>query len=709
MKRYMRIEKHYPELLAPAGSPEAVRAAVNNGANAVYLGFGTFNARRGAKNFTEEQLREALVYCRLHGVKTNLTVNTLVSDRELPQLLDDVRTMLEAGADALIVQDLGAARAIREQFPDAVLHASTQMTVCSLEGALFAKQQGFSRVVLSRELPMRDIRAITQQAGIETEVFVHGALCMCYSGQCELSAVIGRRSGNRGLCAQPCRLPYDGRTNYPMSLKDNCLLEQLRELSEIGVASLKIEGRMKRPEYVAIVTRIYAAVLREGRAPTEQELDELRRVFSRDGFTQGYYEGKLGAGMFGMRTETPQKQLKPLYDRAAATYAPELVPQTVPVSFALTVRAGQPLRLCARSEKYTSVCQGAMPETALHRASTQEDMERALRKTGGTAFYPAAVSVEMEDGLRVPAKELNALRREALETLAAARQAIPPVRENAPKARKNAPKQREFFGYTVQARTMHQLKHGIEQLPLASIYVAAHEIAAHPERAQELMAAGREVVPVLPRIIWNSEWGGVQRSLERCRELGCRAALVGNVGQIAPVQALDMAVYGDFGLNAFHGGTLEVLRDCGVQRQTLSYELRFAQIRDMEKPLETEMIVAGRLPLMVTENCMIVGRRGGCRRDGRGLCANGAHALTDRMGKKFPVFREEHCRNTLYNSQPLALELREYQGLGVSYARLILSDEEPEQAMQRAQELCGGDIPQYGADATRGLYRRGVE
>lgn len=705
----MNRTNQHPELLAPAGSPEAVRAAVCNGADAVYLGFGTFNARRGAKNFTEEQLREALAYCRLHGVKTNLTVNTLVSDRELPQLLADVRTMLEAGADGLIVQDLGAARAIRERFPDAVLHASTQLTVHSLEGALFAKEQGFSRVVLSRELPMRDIRDITQRAGIETEVFVHGALCMCYSGQCELSAVIGRRSGNRGLCAQPCRLPYDGKNNYPMSLKDNCLLEQLRELSEMGVSSLKIEGRMKRPEYVATVTSIYSSVLREGRAPTRQELDDLRRVFSRDGFTQGYYEGKLGPRMFGMRTETPQKELKPLYDRAAATYAPGVEVQTVPVSLSLTARAGQPMVLTAHSGEHTTVQEGAVPEAALHRASTQEDVERALRKTGGTVFYVEELSAELDEGLRIPAKELNALRRAALDALTAARQEVSPVRENAAQVQKKAPKQRDFIGYTVQARTMRQIKRGMEQLPLASIYVPAGEIAANPERAQEIQQAGCELVPVLPRIVWNEEWSGVQRDLARCRELGCRAALVGNVGQIAPVQRLGLAVYGDFGLNAFYGGTLDVLSDCGVRRQTLSYELRFAQIRDMQKPLETELIVAGRLPLMVTENCMMTGRHGGCRRDGHGVCAKGAYALTDRMGKKFPVFREEHCRNTLYNSQPLALDAQEYSGLGISYARLLLSDEGPESAMQRAQELCRGEMPQYGAEATRGLYRRGVE
>lgn len=701
------MNKH-PELLAPAGSPEAVRAAVCNGADAVYLGFGTFNARRGAKNFTAEQMQEALSYCRRHGVKTNLTVNTLVSDRELPVLLEDVRLLLEAGADALIVQDLGAARAIRERFPDAVLHASTQMTVHSLEGARFAAEQGFSRVVLSRELPMEDIAAITQNAGIETEVFVHGALCMCYSGQCGLSAVIGRRSGNRGLCAQPCRLPYDGKRNYPMSLKDNCLLAQLRELSEAGVASLKIEGRMKRPEYVAIVTGIYSAVLREGRAPTKQEMDELRRVFSRDGFTQGYYEGKPGPSMFGMRTEIPASELKTLYDRAARTYQENREIQTVPVLFTLTAKAGQPLTLTAEAEEHTVTVPAEEPEKALRRAATEDDLVRALRKTGGTVFYADAITVELEDGLSIPARTLNALRRDALEQLARKRERVPALREQTPPARPEPPKRRPFVGYTVQARSMEQIAPGMERLPLRTVYLPAKEIAEHPARAEEIRRAGIELVPVLPRILWDREQDGVWADLRACWQLGCAAALVGNVGQISPVKRLGLEVYGDFGLNAFHSGTLDVLHDCGVTRQTLSFELRFAQIRDMGKPMETELIVAGRLPLMLTENCMMVGKNGGCRRDGRGKCARGPHYLTDRMGKKFPVFREEHCRNTLYNSQPLALEPKDYRGLGISYARILLTDEAPQAGLQRVRELCAGRMPDY-RDATRGLYRRGVE
>ena len=249
-----------PELLAPAGSFEGVRAAVQSGATAVYMGFGTFNARRGAKNFTKEEMRQAISYCRARGVKTNITFNILALDKERQDAINDIKFLNEAGADALIVQDLGVAKLIKECAPDMPIHASTQMTIHTLDGALIAKELDFSRVVLSRECTLEQIKYITANASIETEVFVHGALCMCYSGQCYLSAVIGQRSGNRGLCAQPCRLPYkyDGckKQCYPLSLKDLSLAGWLEPIVKAGVSSLKIEGRIKRPEYAAIGTAI---------------------------------------------------------------------------------------------------------------------------------------------------------------------------------------------------------------------------------------------------------------------------------------------------------------------------------------------------------------------------------------------------------------------------------------------------------------------
>ncbi len=698
-----------PELLAPAGSMEAVRAAVQNGATAVYLGFGAFNARRGAKNFTAEEMRQALAYCRLRGVKTNVTVNTLVSDRELPRLLADVRLLLEAGADALIVQDLGAARAIRARFPDAVLHASTQLTVHSLAGARAAKALGFSRVVLSRELPLEEIRHITRHAGVETEVFVHGALCMCYSGQCALSAVIGRRSGNRGLCAQPCRLPYGGASRYPMSLKDLCLLPRLRALCEAGVSSLKIEGRMKRPEYVAIVTKIYAAVLRENRAPTREEMETLARVFSRDGFTQGYPDDKCGPAMFGTRSETPARILKPLYDAAARTFSEGEERVLTPLDMQMTAKRGQPLVLTASDGAHRVVCTAEPPEPAQKRGTTADDMQAALHKTGGTVYTVRALTVQLDDGLRIPARTLNALRRETLARMTRERLAVPEVTEREEDAARPPAFDRIFRGYTVQVRTAEQMTEPLMQLPFETYYVPLRVLAEQPARARAWFERGCTLVPVLPRIIWDREREGVLEQLRVCQAIGCTAALCGNLAQIAPVRALGLDAFGDFGLNVFNTGALETLYDMGVRRQTISFELRLPQIRDMRAPMATELIVAGRLPLMLTENCMMVGADGGCRRDGSGVCARGAYYLTDRRGAKFPVFREEHCRNSLYNSQPLFLEPQEYRQIGVTFARLLLTDERPREAARIARALLDGKTPEFGVPATRGLYRRGVE
>ena len=282
------------ELLAPAGSPEAVIAAVQNGADAVYLGMGDFNARRGAKNFTEEEFEKAVRYCRIRGCKVYVTLNTLVNDREIEPAVSAAKLASDMGADGIIIQDLGLIRAIRSALPDIPLHASTQMSLHDLAGVQAAAEMGLTRAVLARELSMEQIRFITKHATIETEVFCHGALCFCYSGQCYMSALIGRRSGNRGMCAQPCRMEYSltGRMDeHPLSLKDACLADRLQELEEAGVACLKIEGRMKRPEYTAIVTGIYAKALREHRAPSPEEMALLEQAFSRQGFTQGYING----------------------------------------------------------------------------------------------------------------------------------------------------------------------------------------------------------------------------------------------------------------------------------------------------------------------------------------------------------------------------------------------------------------------------------
>ena len=361
------------ELLAPAGSPESLTAAVQSGADAVYLGYGPLNARRNAKNFSQEELRQAVSYCHQRGTKVYLTLNTLLSNRELPLAAETAAFASEIGIDAILVQDLGVARLLRETVPDVDVHASTQMTVHNLDGVKACADLGMTRVVLSRELSKSAIQSLCQTSPVELETFVHGALCMCYSGQCFLSAVLGGRSGNRGLCAQPCRLafrwPGDKKPSHPLSLKDMSLAGELQDLEDMGVACLKIEGRMKRAEYVSIVTGIYSSAMGEHREPTKQELAQLEAAFSRQGFTQGYYRDKKGPDMFGMRPEG-MKDPTELFEQARQHYTRGEHKLTT-VWMSATVKAGEPLTLTVWDESgHEATVQGLPPEAARNRAVT---------------------------------------------------------------------------------------------------------------------------------------------------------------------------------------------------------------------------------------------------------------------------------------------------------------------------------------------------
>lgn len=375
------------ELLSPAGSPEAVRAAVQSGANAIYLGAGEFNARRGAVNFDMDTLRETVEYCHLRGVKVYLTMNTLLYDRELTRGAELARNASEMGVDAVLVQDLGVAGMLRQAVPDLPLHASTQMSIHDLEGARFAADLGMTRVVVSRELPRDQIAFICAHSPVEIEVFVHGALCMCYSGQCFFSSVIGGRSGNRGMCAQPCRLQYgwNGKVNgYPLSLRDSSLACHLQELEEMGVACAKIEGRMKRPEYVSIVTKIYATALREGRTPTREELSALEQAFSRQGFTDGYFMDKTGPEMFGVHEKNPLPEA--LFADARRFYGKEQ--PLVPIHVAGTVQSGAPVSLTVWDEEgHTAAVTGILPEAAQKRSLDEAQLKKQWSKTGGTPYF----------------------------------------------------------------------------------------------------------------------------------------------------------------------------------------------------------------------------------------------------------------------------------------------------------------------------------
>ena len=693
------------ELLAPAGSMEALRAAVCNGADAVYLGADTFNARMNARNFSAADLQEAVVYCHVRGVKVHLTLNTLVLDREMPRAAELIRLAASCGVDAFIVQDLGVVSLCRQLAPDVPIHASTQMSIHSLEGVMEAAALGCSRVVLARELPAEEIAHICKKSPVEIEVFVHGALCMCYSGQCYLSSVIGRRSGNRGQCAQPCRLPYGyGRfesTRYPLSLKDNCLAGELDELRRMGVASIKIEGRMKRPEYVAIVTRAYRTVLNGGKL-MPSDLQELETAFSRQGFTDGYFRGQTGSDMFGRRQEG--EDTADLFASARATYE-QGEPQRIGVRFYAMIRRGEPAQL-AVEDPDGNLCRtrGPVPEQAVYRSLTPQDLEQQLKKTGGTPYLCTAVRSSLDPDLMLPASAINAMRRDVIAELTAKRGRAAPARLN---AYDEPPRYDGIAGepqLTIAVRTAGQITSRMLSMKPTVLYVPLSELAKHPDLPQRV-SVETQLAAILPRVIWSGELAPVARQLRTVYEMGVRQVLAGNLGQLHIARAAGFAVRGDFGLNIVNSRAMRYLREQGLDSQLLSFELTLPQIRDISKAVPAELLIYGRLPLMLMENCVMKNRTGIC------ACQTGTVRLVDRVGEEFPIVKDPGtCRNVLLNGKKLYLLDKKdaLRGMGLWALRLQFTTENPGEIDKVLMDYQGRAVFDAGS-YTRGLYSRGVE
>ncbi len=692
------------ELLSPAGSMEAVAAAVQNGADAVYFGYGDFNARRGAKNFTREEAAAAVSYCRLRGCKVNLTLNTLLTDRELPGAAELAAHASGIGVDAVIVQDLGAVRMLRQSAPDLPIHGSTQMSVHSLDGVKLCADLGMDRVVLGRELSRDQIAYICQHSPIEIEVFGHGALCMCWSGQCFFSSVIGGRSGNRGMCAQPCRLSYGWGARadeYPLSLKDLSMAGHLRELQEMGVACLKLEGRMKRPEYVAVVTGIYAQALREGREPTAGEVEVLRQVFSRQGFTDGYYMDEKGPEMFGTRQE--EREPKELYAQARASYEGG-ENRKEPVRLYALIQPGQPAQVAAEDKAgRLARVEGPVPEAARNAPLSREKVEGQLQRTGGTPFGCEKATAKVAEGLSLPLSALNDLRRRALEELARQRQQPPQRRQEPFQPGVRYDNQKEPPVFTLSLRTAGQLSADLLRLKPALIYLPADEGAAHPEAVVRCQKAGVPVAAILPRICTDRELPQLERDLIALRELGVAEALAGTWGAVRRAQRLGFQVRGDYGLGVYNSQALKELKRLGLLSATASFEMKLPQIRDLSKAIPTEFIAYGRLPLMITENCIVYNH---C---GRHTC-NNVNLLTDRKGERFPVVKAWGCRNEILNSKKLFLadKRKDWQKLGLWGARLMFTTENAIECAQVLERYL--DQGKYQPnDFTRGLYYRDVE
>ena len=602
------------------------------------------------------------------------------------------------------MQDLGVCQLIRQMAPDMPIHGSTQMSVHNLEGVKKAAEMGCSRVVLARELSRNQIAEICAQSPIEIEVFVHGALCMCYSGQCYMSAMIGRRSGNRGQCAQPCRMSYGydrGENRYPLSLKDNCLVQYLRELNGMGVSCIKIEGRMKRAEYVAIATRIYKDAV-QGHAVTEQQMKQLEKAFSRQGFTDGYYQGKKGAHMFGVRLE--EEQDRKLFASARATYE-NAENQRVPVWFRIQVYPGQYSVLTAwDAESHVVSVQGAVPENALNVAMSQETLVQRLSKTGGTPYYVEGIQVDLFPNLILPASVINGMRRDALALLTAARGQVPQQREGVFQAPEVIKGFREMPVYTVQIQSFDQITNSLIALRPQVLYVPLHLLNPANAMAQAVCQTFH-VCAVLPRVIKDDEWEDIFSRLAQARVLGLQEVLVGNIGMIDPLRRAGFLVRGDFGLNIFNSGSANMVAWLGLSSMTASFELTLPQIRDISKPIPTEIFAYGRLPLMITENCIIHNRTGKC------ICTSTKTNLVDRTGSRFPLLRDGHtCRTQIYNSKKLYLgdKLSSLQNLGLWALRLSFTTENDQQVDAVLKDFATGGAFDPGV-STRGLYVRGVE
>ncbi len=691
------------ELLSPAGSMEALRAAVQNGANAVYLGIGAFNARQGAKNFTLETLGEALKYCHIRGVAVHLTLNTLVTDREFKSVSELIRKTAEAGVDAFIVQDLGVAQLCRQIAPEVSIHGSTQMTVHSLPGVLFCAALGMKRVVLSRELSREEIKYICANSPIEIEVFGHGALCMCYSGQCYLSAVIGGRSGNRGRCAQPCRQSYGytrWESKYPLSLKDSCLVQYVKELEAMGVASLKLEGRMKRPEYVATVTGVYRKAIDEG-VVTQEMMDALRTAFNRQGFTSGYYTGRVDRKMFGVRENTRDdpkwlQQARQSYESGESSL--------VEIRFQCAVTVDGCTLSVTDPEGRTCTIAGPKPELAQNVPLSGQVLSGWLAKTGGTPYLCTQIRTHIDPGLTVSASAINSMRRELLNQLTAVRGRLVTRTVHAPKPVPNYKGNPKLPGLTVQVTSREQLTATLVNASTAMLYVPLHLLVEDIPLCRALGGRGR-VAAVLPRIVHDGELPQLRSNLDQVRSLGIKDVLVGNWGLLIPAREAGMRIHGDFGLNVFNSATMNLLHSMDIASATASFELNLAQIRDLSKAVPTELIAYGRLPLMVTEHCLIHNRTGEC------ACTMNSTKLVDRTGAEFPIIRDGNsCRSVLLNGKKLSWLDRQNDlaRLGLWAIRLYFTTENSREVDRILQEAVS-PTPFEPGSCTRGLYLRGVE
>ncbi len=681
------------ELLAPAGNMECLKAAVNSGADAVYFAGKSFGARSYANNFTSEEMYDAIKYCRLRNVKSYVTVNTMTLDREFDELDEFIALLADAGADGVIVQDLGVLRRISQICPQMPVHGSTQMTVHNLEGVRALEKLGVKRVVLSRELSKADIEYIISNCNAEIEVFVHGAMCMSYSGQCLMSSVLGGRSGNRGKCAQPCRLEYHdkgGKDRFYMSLKDMSLLNHLEELRDIGVASLKIEGRMKGVDYVSQVVRTYRRCMDELRKPNKEELDRINRVFFRGGLSDGYYKNNIGPSMFAFdKPDNP-------YKKGGNLEQIDVNEKKNGVSVKGWFAEGEsPVIELKIEDKEVTVIGEEPLGTAMKSPASREDIEKQLAKMGGTAFYMKECNVDIEGNPFVPVKEVNALRRTALEKLEEellidSRKEIVNIVESKSERKKN-----NEFEFTASVKSLEQYL-AIKDFDFKYIDVPVHVA----EKNIEVFRDDKErIILNLPVIVKDGEKDKWDKALKNLWEIGFDKLRGQNIDRVFIKDKYK--VFGGERLNVANSRALKVLGDAGMESVCLSAELNLAQIRDIDKVIKTEVIIYGHTALMITENCIL-------KNAGKCPCKDFGE-IYDRKNSRFFIIKDgQSCRNIVLNSVPLYMgdKIQDIKNCGVDFGRIDFTIESPEMCGKICENYFGNK--KLDGEFTRLHFYKGV-
>ena len=663
---------------------ETLRAALRAGAQAVYIGGKRFSARSSATNFDLDEIEEAAKLCHKYGAKLDLAVNTIISDDEAQDFCEYIKAAAKCGVDAFIVQDWGCAELIRRCVPDAVLHGSTQMSVHTAAGAAMLKGLGYARVVPARELDRETISRICG-VGIETEIFVHGALCMSVSGQCYMSAMIGSRSANRGGCGQACRLPFSAVGNKEkaaLSLKDLSLLPYARGLADMGVDSFKIEGRMKRPEYVASAVHELKAAL-EGESP---DMRLLRGVFSRGGFTDGYFTGKR-QDMFGVREKDDVISAHELIPKIHELYRFEGKAYTA--DFHAVIKEGQPVVITAVCGGVSASAQGDIPEKALNRPTDCDSLTKQLSKLGDTVFSFGKLTADMDEGLIVPAGKLNELRRTVTEKLTELiiKKNTPKytISDYVPKLAAAALPKNEKLPLRTYCRTRQQ----------ALVAGDMSEFIIVPENIinEEMLGSvdSDKIIIAPPRFMTDED--GLKDRLTQLKTMGISRLYCHTPDCIAIGKELRFKLHGSFTLNVFNSFSAEYLRGLGLEDCIFSVEATLPQISAVRTELPLGAVVYGRLPLMLTRNCPIKNEIG---------CGKCTKKLIDRTGRELPVVCTKDYAEVL-NADKLCMTDRSDELRNISFGVVYLSDENDDEV----RAALSGHKPQ--GTITRGLYYRGIQ